>query len=332
MYLDIQSLLSKYIFIINIFTKLYKYFKRNCFYYSVFIFYYPFFLFTNKNKSDLPYVFIIGAPRTGSTILYQTLTNCFKIRYIDNLCATWYKHLSFGMWLSNLRFGLKPHNNFDAVHGNTKNFGEHAPSECGQFWYRWLSKNKDFVDFAEIPRTTVSRIKYELSKANSLYNEPILFKNLNMGQRLRLIKEFAPDSKIIFIQRDPRFTINSILKARRKIEITNNKIWSVKPKNYKVLEKLTEIEMCCAQVYYLEKQIREDLAEFDKLNVKSIHYNNLSEDLIDELGNWLCLDRKDKAEIPQFRKDKLSLLKREELNKLQSAVDKYDFDKINFIE
>lgn len=234
--------------------------------------------------------------------------------------------------MSNRRFKLTPHNNFDAEHGNTYKFGAHAPSECGQFWYRWLPKDKHFIDMGEIPRSTISRLKSEFSKFNKLFKEPILFKNLNMGQRLRFIKEFAPDSKIIFIQRDPRFTISSILKARRKVGIPDNVIWSVKPKNFKALEKLSEIEMCAAQVYYLEKQIKEDLALFDKSNVKSIHYNDLSRDLVEELANWLCLEPKNNVVFPKFRKDRLDLLKQKDLIKLQSTVDNYNFDERVFVE
>jgi hypothetical protein len=40
-------------------------------------------------------VFIIGAPRTGSTILYQTLTNLYDVLYIDNLVCRFSKNLFF---------------------------------------------------------------------------------------------------------------------------------------------------------------------------------------------------------------------------------------------
>ena len=47
------------------------------------------FLAKNYNKNiklsdDLAPIFIIGAPRTGSTILYQGLTNQADVLYIDN--------------------------------------------------------------------------------------------------------------------------------------------------------------------------------------------------------------------------------------------------------
>ncbi len=59
-----------------------------------------------------PPIFIIGAPRTGSTILYQTLTNKLDILYIDNLVDKFHRNLFFGFWLSSKLYKHKPHNCF----------------------------------------------------------------------------------------------------------------------------------------------------------------------------------------------------------------------------
>ena len=40
-------------------------------------------------------IFIIGAPRTGSTILYQTITNQLDVLYIDNMICALNKNLFF---------------------------------------------------------------------------------------------------------------------------------------------------------------------------------------------------------------------------------------------
>ena len=53
--------------------------------------------YANKPLMHQP-VFIIGAPRTGSTILYQGLTNYIDVLYIDNLTSRLYKNFFFGIW------------------------------------------------------------------------------------------------------------------------------------------------------------------------------------------------------------------------------------------
>lgn len=298
----------------------------------VMVIYYPLYLFL-KTKSDSAVfkqsdlVFIIGAPRTGSTILYQALTNCYDIRYIDNLAAGWYRQLPFGMWLSNKKFGLSAHNNYLANYGNTIEFGQHAPSECGEFWYRWLPLYEHFVDAGVTSELSVDQIRKELSEISGMFGLPILFKNLNMGQRLRLIKEFAPNAKFIVLRRDPRFTVRSILNARRKSGAKPHEWWSVRPKNFRDLIDLPEVEMCAAQVFYLERQIEEDLALFPEENVAIVQYNELSEQKLENLAEWVGLTRKSEAHFPEFTKDDLADLSSKELMELESAIKQYEFDK-----
>jgi len=296
------------------------------------IHYFPIYLFFRLKSSALEsdtssLVFIVGAPRTGSTILYQALTNCYDLKYIDNLAASWYKNLPFGMWLSNKKFGLLPHNNYFANHGNTAEFGEHAPSECGDFWYRWLSKDDHFVDSGETLRKAIKQIRSELTQVRSMFGLPLMFKNLNMGQRLRLIKQFAPEAKVVFIRRDPRFVVRSILKARAKENVAEHEWWSVKPKNFHELLELPETEMCAAQVFYIEEQIKQDLQLFPQDSVKTIQYNDLSTISLNSLAEWAGFDKKEGAEPPQFKKDQSTQLAQKELQSLQLVVEKHRFDK-----
>lgn len=270
-------------------------------------------------------IFIIGAPRTGSTILYQALSNAYEVAFIDNIACKWHKNLGFGMWLSNKKFGNLPHNNFESDHGNTLKFGSHAPSECGAFWYRWLPKERHFIDDCDLTSKMVKQIRTEVLSISAYLNKPFLFKNLNAGQRLRLIRQTFPNAKFIFIRRDPRFVISSILKARKKAGIKETDWWSIMPPNVKELMGLPETEMCAAQVYFLEKQIEEDLALFPSENIREVHYQNFSESLIHELGEWIGAGRRSGAKLPNFRSDSPCKLASDEEQQFNQLTKKYPF-------
>lgn len=276
-------------------------------------------------------IFIIGAPRTGSTILYQALTNAYKFAYIDNTACIWHRNLRFGMWLSHKKYGDKPHNNFKAEHGNTRKFGGHAPSECGQFWYRWLPKDRHFVDHDEVTDRMIQQIREEVLGVSGYFQRPLLFKNLNAGQRLRLIKKAFPDAKIIFVRRDPRFVTRSILKARKKVGVPAGRWWSIMPANVDELLKLPEPDMCAAQVYYLERQIEEDLKLFYVDNVRTIHYQELGEELICKLAEWCGVPKRPDAEMPEFMHDDPASLPAEEREELEKLVSNYPFSKELFV-
>lgn len=289
-----------------------------------------FFKLSVKDDSHQP-VFIIGAPRTGSTILYQALTNIYRVLYIDNAACEWCRNLRFGLWLSQKKYGDSPHNNFKSEHGNTERFGGHAPSECGAFWYRWLPKDRHFIDHFEITEQMVEQIRCDVLGASHYLERPLVFKNLNAGQRLRLIHKAFPAAKIIFVRRDPRFVVRSILKARHKVGIKPGQWWSIMPKNVTELLKLPESDMCVAQVYHLEKQIEEDLALFSKENVREVHYQELNESLIHDLGKWIGVPQREGGEAPTFQKDMLERLSQQELKQLNQWVEKYPFNKELFV-
>ena len=124
-------------------------------------------------------VFIIGAPRTGSTILYQALTNQLDVLYVDNLTCKLYGNLFFGFRLSNKLFKQKAHNCFKSNHGDTSVCGFHAPSECGEFWYRWLPRDRHFIDYDDMTNEMVMQIRDEITAVTNYLDKHLVIKNIN---------------------------------------------------------------------------------------------------------------------------------------------------------
>jgi len=246
-------------------------------------------------------IFIIGAPRSGSTILYQAMTNALDVLYIDNIAARFYFDLSLGLWLSRLMYRDRPHNNFLARRGDTAAFGGHAPNECGIFWYQWLPKDRHFVDRGTVPQRYVDQIRFAIEFPSRRFRRPLLFKNLNAGQRLRLIHEALPDARIIFISRDFEATVNSILRSRRAVGTPANEMWSILPRHHKDLTLLPEDKMCREQVRRIEAQIEEDLQLFKADQVYRLRLEDMSAATINDLQCWLGVNFRDGYMLPEFR-------------------------------
>jgi len=234
-----------------------------------------------SHYSELPLmhqpVFIIGAPRTGSTILYQIITNELDVLYIDNLACSLHRNLFFGVWLSRKIFKSKPHNNFKAEHGNTSMYGAHAPSECGGFWYRWMPKNRHFVDEGDIDDKAENEIRREITSIINCHDKPLVFKNLNAGLRMRVLFRIFPKAKFIWIKRDPLYVTQSILKARGTVNANLEQWWSLMPENYESLKNMTAIEQVVGQVHSVERQIEQDKNMFSEENILSISYEELND-------------------------------------------------------
>lgn len=220
-------------------------------------------------------VFIIGAPRTGSTILYQTLTNLYDVLYIDNLVCKFNRNFFFGFFISHKVFGKKPHNNYEAHYGNTK--GLHSPSECGQFWYRWLPKDHHFIDYDEITPQMIEEIRQEITTVINYFDRPLVFNNNNAGLRIRLITSAFPHAKWIVCDRKPLYVAQSLLRARRQKSGGIDTWFSILPPNYKDIMKKDIFEQPVLQHYYINKQIYSDLYGLtDKSNWLWMEYEKFS--------------------------------------------------------
>jgi hypothetical protein len=268
-------------------------------------------------------VFIIGAPRTGSTILYQALTNLYDVLYIDNLVCKFHRNLFFGFWLSNKIFGSTTHNSFTSHYGQTR--GRHSPSECGHFWYRWLPKDHHFIDHNEISTQMVENIRREISSVINYFDKPIIFKNLNAGQRLRLLTRCFPEAKFIFITRDPLQTAQSILMAKRRLGLADNEFWSIMPQNANELKKLDWDEQIVKQVCFLEKQIIQDSSMVHRDNFFKIHYRDLSLQRIDTLAKKLGFKERKNPQIPKINPLETISVDPVDFERLRSQVEALDW-------
>lgn len=275
-------------------------------------------------------VFIIGPPRSGSTILYQLITNFYDVSYINNLCHLCRKNLYFGFWLSNILYKNKKHNSFNSTYGNTQKSGLNAPSEGGQIWYKWFSKNKIYFEKDDLSEKEILEIRNTFKAITNRFQKPIVIKNLMFSQRIKVLATIFPTAKIIFIKRSHEFNAQSIYLARKKQ--TDDQWWSVQPANYKKLNNLSLIEQSVSQVFYLEKQIHEDLRLFPSKNITIVKYEELMTNytkVLDHLGQLINANKKaDYSEFTLESKDKIKI-KEEEFNSILKIVNKFDWNQYN---
>ena len=282
------------------------------------------FLINKYSKSKIKHqpVFIVGSPRTGSTVLYQALTNQSDVLYFDNLTCRLNRIVFLGFWLSNKIYGKRAHNCFRSVHGNTSRGGGHAPSECGGFWYRWLPTDRHFINYEDLDYINCEQIKKEITAVTNYFDRPIVFKNLNSGQRLRLLNKLFPKAKIVFIRRENFYTAQSVLLSKRKLGIPDNKFWSIMPRNVKELENLEWADQIARQIYYLEEQILKDSKLFPKANCFEIDYLGLNQGSIDKLSEMLGLQARANYNNIELRLSQKTIISKKDKDKLVKAIER----------
>lgn len=276
-------------------------------------------------------IFIIGAPRTGSTILYQTITNLYDVLYVDNLVCKFHQNFFFGFWLSDKIYGNQPHNNYEADHGNTHMYGLHAPSECGQFWYRWLPKDHHYIEADEIPDKKLEEIKKEITAVVNYFDKPLVFGNNNAGLRLNMLNKIFPNAKYIMTLREPLSVVSSLLKARKKFYGSYEKWWSLMPSNHIYLKQLDFAEQVVMQYFWINKNIKDDIKNLDKTDCLSeVEHKKFCEDFdgtIRVLEDFMSMDKKKICvEFPKLNY-KLNIIGDKKIeNKLKEIINSLDFN------
>lgn len=233
------------------------------------------------------HIYIIGAPRSGTTITYQKILKTFDVKYLDN-----YLHLTFGLpfvrGFSN-RFKISQAEN--SYHGFVS--GLRGAAEGLHFWTYWLGL--DTLYSACLKSVKSGLIKYidylEPSK------RPFLSCYLAMLGHVKEILEINPNAFVIILEREEEDIRASLLKCYQDLDVPSDSWFSLRAERMKGSTHKEKVdEQISLYMKLLEKDIAnegerlmkvsyEEMKEYNKKTQSSIleHYNNFAE--LNKLSN-----------------------------------------------
>ena len=188
------------------------------------------------DAKDLPIIYVVGVPRSGTTLLSQLLCRYLPVGYINNFIARFWLRPSVGIMLSKIILGkdARKRINFRSVQALTE--GPEGPHEFGYFWRHWLklddSPNHHLsnIALAAIDRDGLRRALEQEVLAS--FGAPVVFRNIICGLHADFLTKLHPVSLYVYVKRDPRDVVSSILKCRKDRFGTYGKWWSLKPSTY----------------------------------------------------------------------------------------------------
>ncbi|UCE55990.1 MAG: sulfotransferase [Desulfobacterales bacterium] len=276
-----------------------------------------------------PPVFIIGAPRSGTTLLYKVLIEKFNLSYISNLSARFYAIPIISTWLFKKLTNLSYKRGYEFEYGFIP--GLASPSEFGGFWYQWFPREKTiYVAPQQTPIHYLKQLRLAIGGLSYINGGSVIFKNVYNSMRIAPICEAMPNACFIVCKRDYIETALSILNARKQNMRDHRKWWSVPPQEIDNLLKLDYAGQIAGQIYYTYKQINTDMNGYGKDKFLEIKYEEFCQDVsttIEIIKNFLeknGITIEDKGDIPktfEIRKTKGSSNK--ERKKIFSAIDSY---------
>ena len=252
--------------------------------------------FLVKKHVDIKYppIFIIGPPRSGSTLLYQLVVRHFKVCYFSNLM------MRFPMTPVCLAKVVAPLDGCHAPHCFISKYGKtpgwKGPNQGRDFWNYWLPEKPNYIDVSSLSVEVNQRIRSTIAIIQDIFEAPFLNKWQINTVRILPLSAIFPEALFIRIKRRPQFIVRSILQGRR-IYCGNESRWfSTKPRQYEQLRHSNPLEQVRSQIHFLEEGIDHDIEIVGKSKFMTVHYEELVEsphmimDNIKADSNALCGD------------------------------------------
>ena len=204
-----------------------------------------------------PPVFFLGAPRSGSTLMVQVITDALDLGYISNRHCQWFGAPA----LAERAFhplANKPRSDYHSAQGATK--GSYAPSECGEWWYRFFRRNPPYVTLDEVDPAKMRAFRRSVAALTRAFDRPVVFKNLYASLRIQAIAKYIPESLFVIVHRDEIDNGHSLLETRLSTYNDYKTWWSMEPPDTKKLKALPAYEQVIEQIRHIHATIIEDLA------------------------------------------------------------------------
>ena len=223
-----------------------------------------------------PTLHIVGAPRSGTTLLHQVVASCLDVGYINNLIAAFWRAPVHGIRLSNKLLAKVPVSSFRSRYGRTS--GIHEPHEFGYFWSSVLGYDEMRQrDEAFEEQIDWARLRLTLINMAEAFGRPLVLKPFLLAWHIARLQTVMPKACFAWIRRDPLQTALSIVELRKKYTGSVETWVGLKPAEYAWLKNEPYWTQAAGQVHYVEKSIQSQIEAVGGRNVLTVDYEDLAE-------------------------------------------------------
>ncbi|MEM7782972.1 MAG: sulfotransferase [Planctomycetota bacterium] len=199
-------------------------------------------------------IFIVGAPRSGTTLLLQMIVAAFDIGYISNLAACFWKRPELGVLLSKKLLG-RPNLSTESNYGQT--VGPEQPHEFGGFWRRVLGYES--MSQSERPEIVWELVEAELDRIAAAWDRPVVYKVFQLYWHLAEFHRRRP-ARWIWVQRDPVENAASLL---RLMNLRNCGFTSAVPESVSEFDATERWQQATVQTLCLDRWLASQWEQID---------------------------------------------------------------------
>lgn len=234
-------------------------------------------------------LFIVGLPRSGTTLAYELVVQAFEVAYFSKVY-----NYTFG--LPNLttrltaRFGRRPPPKYESNYGNIP--GMFTPAENHHFWGTWFRENSQrghYVPASSIPEREVLAMNRALASISAIAGLPFVFKDIYLTLSVDALLQSVRGSRLLVISRDPEAVAASIYRKRSQLRDTGD-WWSIKPPLVDTVAAASLPEQVAFQCVRSQQVLESQLSRADPERYRIVDYAeicNAPQSFVEKLHQWL---------------------------------------------
>jgi hypothetical protein len=225
-------------------------------------------------------VFILGAPRTGSTLLYQAMCHQFRFPYIANLTNDQFPSTPI-IGLAAQK-SLPVDINLDSRFGKTR--GPLQPSEGSGVMAGWFGGgHPSAIVSARALEGAETHLLKTLRAVEVLFGAPLMIKNAWNCFRVPYLAQALPAARFVWIRRNLNSAAKSDLAARYTTKASAHEWNSATPANLETLKRLPPSAQVVENQHEFNSAIGQGLRTHAADRWYEIWYEDFCQDAVSEL-------------------------------------------------
>jgi len=232
-------------------------------------------LLRETGTSKVPMILVVGAPRSGTTLVYQTLARYLDVSYVSNLTSLFPRSPLSGTRL--FRWLPQPRSaDFRNFYGQTAHLN--GPNDGFCVWNRWLGHDR-YVPRTELSESEQQSIREFFQAWQRQFGKPFLNKNNRNTGCLDLLSRLFPDATFVVVRRNPVLVAQSLIKAREQVQGDKAVGWGLHSQSSDTdRDRLSYVNDVCAQILQIEEQLDEQLSQIPESRLIEFTYEGFCED------------------------------------------------------
>lgn len=235
-----------------------------------------------------PIGLVIGAPRSGTTLLFQWIASLGSFSYPSNLMTRFAYAPYIGSMVQKMLFDpefdfhgdfedLRSEVNFSSNLGMSK--GALATNSFNHFFRAHLPNyDPRYLYPDELEVVDHQGIISGLASIEDVFRKPFITKGMMLQYNIDFFAKKIPKLIFFHIKRDPLMNMQSLLIARKRYFGDSDKWYSARPKEYEILREMDRYHQVAGQIYYTNRSIEDQLNKLSGNRWIKVEYEDFCND------------------------------------------------------